>query len=113
MMIFTYVTDHLSGSRISYINAMSAPGSDASAADKIKWSLRGIERPSTYISTDDTLDIKKEVKKVNLEDQKELSFEEKVKRAFFDIGGPHVLRRPEPEPKKEETAKEQDAVCIL
>lgn len=91
---------------------MSAPGPDASAADKIKWSLRGIERPSKYIDVDGTKDIEKEVEKVNLEDRKELSFEEKVNQAFFDIGGSHVLSKPEPEPKDEETVKEQDAVCI-
>ncbi|KAH7398876.1 hypothetical protein DE146DRAFT_755868 [Phaeosphaeria sp. MPI-PUGE-AT-0046c] len=90
---------------------MPAPGPDASVADKIKWSLEGIERPSEFINTDDTDGIEKDVSKVDLKDEKELSFEEKVQKAFFDIGGPHVLRKKQL--KVEDKAEEQDAVRLL
>lgn len=87
---------------------MSAPAPNASLADKIKWSLEGIERPSKYINVDDTNEIEKDVSKVELEEKKELSFEDKLHKAFFYVGGPEVLEKKKSE--KNETEKEQDAV---
>lgn len=90
---------------------MPPPGPDASVADKIKWSLEGIEQPSKYINTDDTDRIEKDVAKVDLEETQEHSLEDKIRRAFFDIGGPDVLKKKES--KEEDNATEQDAVRLL
>ncbi|QRC94054.1 hypothetical protein JI435_405070 [Parastagonospora nodorum SN15] len=62
----------------------SAPGPNASIANKIKWLYQGTERPSTYPTEADNLE--KEVKNLTVKDEQP-SIEEQIKRSFFNTTG--------------------------
>lgn len=72
---------------------MSAPGPDASLADKIKWIYEGYEDPSKYFTKENhTEKLEQDVEKLDVKDE-EVSLEEQIRRGFLYIGGPEELRK--------------------
>jgi hypothetical protein len=69
---------------------MSAPGPNASYADKIQWLLEGHEELLKAASQqpEPTTKLEQDVAKVQLDesDKKEVSIEQQARRAFFDLG---------------------------